>query len=46
MCSSDLDGQHLRARITIDALDELHLTPGQEAYALIKSIALESELLG
>ena len=41
-----VDGQHLRASITRDALDELGLRPGQPVYALIKSVALESTLLG
>lgn len=40
-----VDGQHLRARITRDALDELRLKVGQHVYALIKSVALESTLL-
>jgi molybdate transport system ATP-binding protein len=42
----DVAGQHLRSRITLDALDELGLVPGQEVFALVKSIALESSLLG
>ena len=41
-----IDGQHLRARITRDALEELALEPGQSVYALVKSVALESTLLG
>jgi molybdate transport system ATP-binding protein len=41
----DVDGKHLRARITRDALEELDLAPGREVYALIKSVALEG-LLG
>ncbi|HET7130902.1 MAG TPA: molybdenum ABC transporter ATP-binding protein [Gammaproteobacteria bacterium] len=41
-----VDGQHLRARITRGALEELALRPGQHVYALIKSVALESTLLG
>jgi molybdate transport system ATP-binding protein len=41
-----VDGQHLRARITRDALDELALEPGQRVFALLKSVALESTLLG
>jgi molybdate transport system ATP-binding protein len=40
----DVDGKHLRARITPDALDELELTVGQEVYALVKSVALEGSL--
>ena len=42
----EVDGQHLRARITRDALDELRLKVSQRVYALIKSVALESTLLG
>lgn len=42
----DVAGQHLRSRITLDALDELGLAPDQEVFALIKSVALESDLLG
>jgi molybdate transport system ATP-binding protein len=41
-----VDGEHLRSRITRDALDELRLTPGQAVFALVKSVALESTLLG
>jgi molybdate transport system ATP-binding protein len=41
----DVDGEHLRARITRDALEELELSTGREVFALIKSVALES-LLG
>jgi molybdate transport system ATP-binding protein len=40
----DVDGKHLRARITRDALEELELAPGREVYALIKSVALEGSL--
>jgi molybdate transport system ATP-binding protein len=40
----DVDGQHLRARITRDAAMELELAAGQEVFALIKSIALENTL--
>jgi molybdate transport system ATP-binding protein len=40
----DVDGKHLRARITRDALEELDLAPGREVYALIKSVALEGSL--
>ena len=42
----DVDGEHLRSRITRDALDELKLATGQAVFALVKSIALESTLLG
>jgi len=38
----DVDGQHLRSRITRDALEDLKLEPGQPVFALIKSVALES----
>lgn len=41
-----VDGQHLRSRITRDAHEELALRPGQRVFALIKSVALESTLLG
>ncbi|HLF12772.1 MAG TPA: molybdenum ABC transporter ATP-binding protein [Gammaproteobacteria bacterium] len=41
-----VDEQHLRARITRDALEELGLESGQQVFALIKSVALESTLLG
>jgi molybdate transport system ATP-binding protein len=41
----DVDGQRLRSRITRDALEELALEPGQNVFALIKSVALESTLL-
>ena len=41
-----VDGQHLRARITRDALEELGLEPEQQVFALVKSVALESTLLG
>jgi molybdate transport system ATP-binding protein len=40
----DVDGKHLRARITRDALDELDLAVGREVYALVKSVALEGSL--
>jgi molybdate transport system ATP-binding protein len=42
----DVDNQHLRARITRDALAELGLEDGQDIFALVKSVALESTLLG
>jgi molybdate transport system ATP-binding protein len=38
----EVDGQHLRSRITRDALEDLGLEPGQPVFALIKSVALES----
>jgi molybdate transport system ATP-binding protein len=40
----DVDGEHVRARITQDALEELDLAVGREVFALIKSVALESSL--
>jgi molybdate transport system ATP-binding protein len=40
----DVDGAHLRSRITRDALDELDLSIGRDVYALIKSVALETSL--
>jgi len=40
----DVDGEHIRSRITRDALDELGLAVGQEVFALIKSVALASSL--
>jgi molybdate transport system ATP-binding protein len=42
----DVDGERLRSRITRDALEELRLETGQSVFALIKSVALESTLLG
>jgi molybdate transport system ATP-binding protein len=36
-----VDGVHLRSRITREALAELGLAPGQEVFALIKSVALD-----
>jgi molybdate transport system ATP-binding protein len=41
----EVDGQHLRSRITRDALEELGLAAGQPVFALIKSVALESTSL-
>jgi molybdate transport system ATP-binding protein len=38
----DVDGEHLRSRITRDAREELGLATGQQVFALIKSVALES----
>jgi molybdate transport system ATP-binding protein len=40
----DVDGEHLRARITRDALEELELSVGRRVFALVKSVALESPL--
>ena len=42
----DVEGEHLRSRITRDACDELELKVDQYVFALIKSVALESTLLG
>jgi molybdate transport system ATP-binding protein len=42
----DVEGEHLRSRITRDACDELELKVEQYVFALIKSVALESTLLG
>jgi len=41
----EVDGQHLRSRITRDALQELGLAPAQNVFALVKSVALEGTLL-
>jgi molybdate transport system ATP-binding protein len=41
----EVDGQHLRSRITRDALEDLGLAAGQPVFALIKSVALESTSL-
>jgi molybdate transport system ATP-binding protein len=41
----EVDGQRLRSRITRDALEDLALAPGQNVFALIKSVAIESTLL-
>jgi molybdate transport system ATP-binding protein len=38
--------QMLRARITRRSLEELELQPGKEVYALIKSIAVDRQLIG
>ncbi|MFS8607436.1 MAG: molybdenum ABC transporter ATP-binding protein [Gammaproteobacteria bacterium] len=37
----EVDGRHVRSRITREALAELGLAAGQHVYALIKSVALE-----
>jgi len=42
----DVDGRHLRSRITRDAFDELGLDVGRRVYALIKSVAFEDRGLG
>jgi molybdate transport system ATP-binding protein len=40
----DLDGVHLRARITRASVSELGLKPGDALYALVKSIAVDRSL--
>jgi len=40
----EIDGQHLRSRITREAMAELGLAEGRPVFALIKSVALESSL--
>ncbi len=42
----DVDSQHLRARITKDALDDLALSEGMTVFALIKSVALDTGSAG
>ena len=42
----EVDGEQLRSRITHDACEELNLSAGQNVFVLIKSVALESTLLG
>ena len=41
----EVEGQHLRSRITRDALEDLRLAPGARVFALLKSVALESSVL-
>ncbi len=41
----DVGGQHLRSRITREAVEDLQLASGQEVYALIKSVAIDRDLL-
>ncbi len=41
----DVGGQHLRSRVTREAVEELRLAEGQQVYALIKSVAFEGRLL-
>lgn len=41
----DIGGQHLRARLTREAVAALGLQPGTRVYALIKSIAFDRRLL-
>jgi molybdate transport system ATP-binding protein len=40
----DVEGEHLRSRITQEACNELALAVGQQVFALVKSVALESSL--
>ena len=40
----DVGGQHLRSRITREAVKELGLKEGQQVYALIKSVSFEGRL--
>ncbi len=42
----DVDGRHLRSRITREAFDELGLDVGRRVYALVKSVAFEDRGLG
>ena len=41
----DVGGQHLRSRVTREAVKELELKEGQQVYALIKSVSFEGRLL-
>lgn len=41
----DVGGQHLRARITRDALDELELAEGRGVFALVKTVLFEDSFL-
>jgi molybdate transport system ATP-binding protein len=41
----EVEGQHLRSRITRDALEDLRLEKGANVFALLKSVALESSVL-
>ena len=41
----DVHGQHLRSRVTREAVEELGLREGQAVFALIKSVAFEGRLL-
>ena len=41
----DVGGQHLRSRVTREAVEELMLHEGQQVFALIKSVAFEGRLL-
>ena len=41
----DVHGQHLRSRVTREAVEDLGLRAGQPVFALIKSVAFEGRLL-
>lgn len=41
----DVGGQHLRSRVTREAVEELELKEGQQIFALIKSVSFEGRLL-
>ena len=41
----DVHGQHLRSRVTCEAVEALGLREGQAVFALIKSVAFEGRLL-
>ena len=41
----EVGGQHLRSRVTREAVDELQLQEGQRVFALVKSVAFEGRLL-
>ena len=41
----DVGGQHLRSRVTREAVEELELEEGQRIFALIKSVSFEGRLL-
>ena len=41
----DVGGQHLRSRVTREAVQELMLEEGKQVFALIKSVAFEGRLL-
>jgi molybdate transport system ATP-binding protein len=44
--SLDCHGVRLMARLTQKSVDALHLEPGREVYAVIKSVALDHDALG
>ena len=41
----DVNGQHLRSRVTREAVEDLGLRVGQPVFALVKSVAFEGRLL-